>query len=190
MNADELLGNRRDGVEHGRVLCFATLREGRLLLYPFEKERMYNIMMKKTVVSSLSLVLVLILALSVASCDLFDQGNDAPEGIWESATYKTDTELGEGSKTVYVEVKVEENTVTFTVHTDAEMLGEALLSNGLVSGEDSAYGLYIKTVNGILADYDVDQSYWAFYQNGEYAMNGVDSTPISGGEHFELVYTK
>lgn len=146
--------------------------------------------MKKTVISSLSLVLVLILALSVASCDLFEKKDENPEGIWASAAYTSDTTLGEGAKTVYVEVKVEEHSVTFTINTDAEMLGEALVSNGLVSGEESEYGLYIKVVNGITADYDVDQSYWAFYQNGEYAMTGVDSTPISGGEHFELVYTK
>lgn len=148
--------------------------------------------MKKTVITSLSLVLILLIALSAASCDIFGGGNDdQPEAtLWNSATYKTDTELGEGTKTVQVEVKVEDNSVTFTIHTDAEMLGDALVAHGLLSGEQGDYGLYVKVVNGITADYDVDKSYWAFYQNGEYLMTGVDSTPISGGEHFELVYTK
>ena len=44
---------------------------------------------------------------------------------------------------------------------------------------------YVKTVNGITADYDTDGTYWAFYVNGEYAMTGVDSTPVEDG----AVYT-
>ena len=89
-----------------------------------------------------------------------------------------------------VEVKVEEQSVTFTIHTDADTLGEALLEHELIAGEDSQYGIYVKTVNGILADYDIDKSYWGFYQNGEYLMSGVDTTAIVGGEHFEIVYSK
>ena len=50
--------------------------------------------------------------------------------------------------------------------------------------------MYIKSVNGVQADYDVDQAYWAVYQDGEYLMTGVDSTEVSDGAHYELVYTK
>ena len=31
---------------------------------------------------------------------------------------------------------------------------------------------------------------WAFFKNGEYMMNGVDTAKINDGEHYELVYTK
>ena len=79
---------------------------------------------------------------------------DLPE-IWQDATYVQDTELGEGSKTLVVRVEVEENTVTFTIHTDAETVGQALLDLGLIAGEESQYGLYIKQVNGMTADYDM-----------------------------------
>ena len=48
----------------------------------------------------------------------------------------------------------------------------ALLALDLIAGEDSQYGLYVKTVNGITADYDTDGSYWAFYIDGEYAQTG------------------
>ena len=142
--------------------------------------------MKKTINSVISVALSILLILCLASC-----GNTVnAEGLWENATYLKDTEFGEGAKTVQVEVKVEEQSVTFTVNTDKDILGDALLEHGIIAGEEGAYGLYIKVVNGITADYDVDQSYWAFYQNGEYMMTGVDSTEISGGEHYELVYTK
>ena len=53
-----------------------------------------------------------------------------------------------------------------------------------------AYGLYVKTVNGITADYAVDQTYWAFYINGEYAMAGVDSTPVENGTVYALKVSK
>ena len=56
-----------------------------------------------------------------------------------------------------------------------------LLKLGVIAGEDSDYGLYVKTVNGETADYDKDGAYWAFYVNGEYAMSGVDYTAPEAG---------
>ena len=56
----------------------------------------------------------------------------------------------------------------------------------LIEGETTEYGLYVKTVNGVTADYDVDQTYWAFYINGEYAMTGVDATDVEAGQTYEF----
>lgn len=78
----------------------------------------------------------------------------------------------------------------FIIRTDAENLRGALEQEHLIEGEESAYGLYVKTVDGERADFDIDHAYWAFYRNGELLMTGVDSTPISDGEHYEIVYTK
>ncbi|MBR6780613.1 MAG: DUF4430 domain-containing protein [Clostridia bacterium] len=86
-------------------------------------------------------------------------------------------------------VDADGNTQTFTVSTDADNLGDALLAEGLVEGEQGAYGLYIKSVNGIRADYDLDKAYWALYSDGELMMTGVSDTAISDGQHYELVYT-
>ena len=60
----------------------------------------------------------------------------------------------------------------------------------LLKGEEGAYGLYVKTVNGMTADYDKDQHYWAFYINGEYALTGVDGTDITEGTTYRLEYAK
>ena len=57
-------------------------------------------------------------------------------------------------------------------------MGEALEELGIIAGDESEWGLYVKTINGITADYDTDGSYWAFYIDGEYAMTGVDATEI------------
>ena len=112
------------------------------------------------------------------------------EGLWATALYTEDTILGEGSKTLNVIVKVEEQSVTFTIKTDKKTVGEALLEHSLIAGEEGAYGLYVKSVNGIKADYDTDKAYWGFFQNGEYMMTGVDTTNFESGQSYELVYTK
>ena len=98
--------------------------------------------------------------------------------------------LGEGSVTLTVKV-VDANAVesTFTVKTDADNLADALLDAKLVDGEDGAYGLYIKYVNGIRADYDLDKAYWSLQKNGEMMMSGASDTPVADGEQYELVYT-
>ena len=57
------------------------------------------------------------------------------------------------------------------------------------TGTEGAYGLMINTVNGETADYSVDQSYWSFIINGEYAMEGMNTTPITDGGQYKLEYT-
>ena len=145
-----------------------------------------NIKMKKIITSSVSVILVILSVLCLFAC-----AEKVPaEGLWENATYRSDKEFGNGAKTVKVEVKVGEQSVTFTINTDKETLGEALLEHSLIEGEEGPFGIYIKKVNGILADFDTDQSYWGFYKDGVLMMTGVDGTNISDGEHYELVRTK
>lgn len=109
------------------------------------------------------------------------------EGRWADAVYLNDTEFGEGSKTVKVTVKAGDDEVIFTIHTDKTYLGDALLEHGLIDGDKGEFGIYIKKVNGILADYDIDKTYWGFYKSGEMMMVGVSSAEIADGESYELV---
>lgn len=141
--------------------------------------------MKNTVRTLTAAVLLLFSVVALFACN-----SGSGEDPWENATYLSDKEFGEGATTVTVEVKAGDASVTFTVHTDKTVLGDALLEHSLIEGEEGPYGLYVKKVNGITADYDVDQSYWGFYKGGEYMPTGVDMTVIADGEHYELVYTK
>lgn len=101
------------------------------------------------------------------------------------------TVLGEGEKTfAFTVVDADGNETAFEIHTDGETVGEALLSLGLIAGDDGDYGLYVKEVNGITADYDVDGTYWAFYVNGEYASTGVDQTAVSDGDSYSFKVEK
>ena len=155
----------------------------------------------KKAVSWLSVVALLLSCLVfVTACGKKAQGviedvtkdYETPEdlGMWKDAKYLTDTELGEGAKTLVVEVKADDRQVTFTIHTDKTTVGEALVEHGLLEGENGQYGLFIKKVNGIVSDYDVDQTYWGFYIDGEYAMTGVDSTNIEEGVTYCLARVK
>ena len=121
---------------------------------------------------------------------LFTGCNKGPVYVDGTAKYTEDTVLGEGSKTITVTVKDhEEKAVVFTIKTDAETVGDALMEHDLIAGDQGAYGLYVKVVNGLRADYDKDKAYWGFNINGEMAMTGVDQTELTDGGVYELVYT-
>ena len=133
----------------------------------------------------LCFALMAVLCISLCSCR---QKNI--ENIWENATYNNDKELGEGAKALTFEVRAGDRAVSFLINTDKETLGDVLVEHDLISGEKGAYGLYVKVVNGITADYDIDQSYWALTKNGKSVMTGVDGVKIADGEHYEMTYTK
>jgi len=121
-------------------------------------------------------------------------GVDATE-ITDGATYSfvktiSYTELGEGETTIYVTVKDVDGTVTkFLIHTDAKTVGEALLAVELIAGDESEYGLYVTSVNGITADWETEKAYWAFYIGEEYAQTGVDATDIVADTEYSFVKT-
>ena len=102
----------------------------------------------------------------------------------------TRPDIAAGGKTFTVEVVHKDSSAkAFTYETDEEFLGTVLLDEGLVKGDVGQYGLYITEVDGEVADYSVDKSYWALYEGEEYAMQGADTTPIEDGDRFKLVYT-
>ena len=107
-------------------------------------------------------------------------------GIYLST--RPDTAAGEKTFTVDV-IHSDGSTQTFTYDTDAEYLGEVLLEEGLIQGDESEFGLYIISVDGEEAIYEIDSSYWALYEGEDYAMQGVDQTPVQDGSQFSLVYT-
>ena len=125
-----------------------------------------------------------------AQADTEQEETDSLDDLWANAVYTENTELGEGELSVTVEVTAGDKSIEIIVHTNEDNLGAALTSNSLVTGDESEYGLYIKTVNGIRADYDQDNAYWALSKDGEATPTGADSTLISDGEHYELIYTK
>ena len=135
--------------------------------------------MKKTgLFKSLSLSVCIVL---IAVTALFTTGCN------DSKTVSTPSEAQVSSQTAEFTFKVTDadgKETDFTINTDKKTVGEALLDKGLIAGDDSEYGLYVKTVNGVTLDYDKDGMYWAFYENGQYASKGVDSTEVTAGAEY------
>ena len=133
----------------------------------------------------LCLMLTVAMAFSAVGCSSEDSASTQD---FLSAREETMV-LGDGQTDFSLLVVDQEGTeYTFQVHTDQETVGAALLEEGLIAGEEGAYGLYITSVLGMTADYEADQSYWAFYINGDYANTGVDTTTILSGDSYELRY--
>ena len=131
----------------------------------------------------LCVIMVMALALSASGCSKKAAASE-PASVTESvaSTASEVTVLGDGAVMFTFTVVNEDGSIkTYEIHTDDETVGAALLSLGLVDGEDSEYGLYVKTVDGTTLDYNTDGKYWAFYINDEYASTGVDSTNVEAG---------
>ena len=67
-------------------------------------------------------------------------------------------------------------------------LGAFLEDQGLISSEGADPGMF-HTVDGEKADWNVNQSYWAFYIEDDYAMTGIYDTDIADCTVYKLVYT-
>ena len=163
--------------------------------------------MKKRKIYSLILCMMLIVAMafSTVGCNTKKQDNNSqteavtqetvnnnqPEKVTKETAENTVEVLGEGkTKFLFTVVDKDGKETNFEIHTDKKTVGEALLDLKLIAGEDGEFGLYVKEVNGITADYDVDQTYWAFYVDGEYAMSGVDATTIEDGKTYAFKVEK
>ena len=136
-------------------------------------------------VLSLSVIFVLIaaMALCMVSCGGKKDSKDDYVAS-EEATVKEELTI-----TVTV-IDNEGKSEEFIINTKSDNLGDALVMSGLVEGEDGQFGLFIKSVNGLRADYDLDGAYWSVSKGGEMLMTGASETPIADGDSFELTYTK
>ena len=132
-----------------------------------------------------ALLLAALMLLTLAACGINREAsknqNPAPIG-------KPPETDGKASITVTV-VHSDGTTKEFSYETDEEYLGPLLQAEGLIEGEDGPYGLVITKVDGEQAIYDTDKAYWALYEGDEYALQGIDTTPIKDGGTYKLEYT-
>lgn len=135
----------------------------------------------KSLSHSVCIVLIAAIALCACGCSHSNTTSDPA-----SSAVQTDvTVLGEGQTAfTFKVIDTGGKETAFSIHTDKKTVGEALVELNLIAGEDSEYGLYVKTVNGETLDFDTDGKYWAFFVNGAYAAQGVDSTEITSGAEY------
>ena len=130
----------------------------------------------------LAILLAVVLVLSLCAC-----GKQTPPGEAGAPVVNDGDVIGEGENSFTLEIADKDgNKITATINCDDTIVGDALQAYGIIAGEEAEYGLYIKSVNGITADYDEDGTYWSFYVNGDYATTGVDMTKIENGATYTL----
>lgn len=81
----------------------------------------------------------------------------------------------------------------YSLNTDAEFLRKAMdeVQDLTYSGSESEeFGMMIDTINGVRADYTLDNAYWAIYVNGEYGSYGIDQQPVADKDAYKFEYTK
>ena len=122
------------------------------------------------------MLLVLAMVLSLAACSISG----------EKETTQSTTESKKFTVTV---VHADGTSKDFTYETTEEFVGPVLEEAGLIKGNMGAYGMEITEVDGQKAVYSEDNAYWAVYEGEEYALQGIDTTPVVDGGVYKLVYT-
>lgn len=80
----------------------------------------------------------------------------------------------------------EEVMAKYRIETYAEYLRAPLEKNDIISGNETEYGMFVTTVNGITADAD-NNEWWCLTRDGGLEVfTGVDTTPIKNGSAFEF----
>ena len=121
--------------------------------------------MKRVVTLALALLMLTLSVFVIASCKKDD---------------------GEEVSFTLVVVHLDGTEKSFDITTERAYLAEALVDEGIASGEDSQYGLYITTVDGEYHKFEEDGKYWALYVGDEMASVGASSLELSEGATYKL----
>ena len=140
---------------------------------------------------SFLLCIVLIAAAAWVTTGCSSSGAEEDASAVGAAVAKDGDTLGTGETEFPLIIADQDGTeIRITVRTDKTVVGEALQELGLLEGEEGQYGLYVKVVNGLRADYEADGAYWGFYKDGVMLPSGVDDTIIADGDKYEIKYEK
>ena len=109
--------------------------------------------------------------------------------VFASIMIITKPDTNDGSKNIEVTVVYKDETSKeFKISTDAEYLGDALFEEKLVTEAEYESGFYTE-INGVKADFNVDQSWWCVTKDGEMTSVGMNEQVIADGDEFGITYT-
>ena len=129
-------------------------------------------MSKKT--RNIIIAVVVLAALVIGALLIYNANKPAPQ-------------TGEKNITVTV-VHGDESSKDFAISTSSETLRAACEEQSLIAGDESEYGLYVRTVDGETADESIQQ-WWCITKGGEMLMTGVDDTMIADGDAYVFTLT-
>ena len=130
----------------------------------------------------LAMLLVLAMALSMTACAVAG-------GKETTLSTENQNQTENLMKFTVTVVHADGASKDFTYETAEEFVGPVLEEAGLIKGNAGPYGLEIIEVDGEKAVYNEDKAYWALYEGEEYALQGIDTTPVKDGGVYKLVYT-
>ena len=123
----------------------------------------------------IAIIMCMVLLLGLAACGAKQEETPAADG--EKVSFTVIVVHKDGSEK------------TFTYETNEKFVGPVLTADGLLEGNAGPYGLEITKVDGEQAIYSEDNAYWAVYEGEEYALQGIDTTPVKEGQVYKLVWT-
>ena len=104
--------------------------------------------------------------------------------------YATRPETQVGQKEIVVTVVHSDGSEKdYPITTTQEYVGRAIVEAGIAADNQDQYGLYLEELDGERAVWAENGAYWAFYVGEEYAVSGLDQTPVTDGTTYKLVYT-
>ena len=136
----------------------------------------------------IALFLALVMLLAMAACAKTEEAPKT-EDPTESTKIEGEIDLQNLASITVTVVHKDGTSKEFNYVTDQEFLGPLLQAEGLIEGNAGPYGMEITKVDGEQAIYDTDKAYWALYEGEEYALQGIDTTPIKDGGVYKLEYT-
>ena len=124
------------------------------------------------------LAVILFIVLIAASAMIYSCGKDDENTLGKGATSFT--------------LKITDNngtTKTFTIKTDEKTVGDALIHKdvNLIPADQKGF---FSTLNGITADWEVDEGWWGFYIDGNLADAGAFDTNIEKDAVYSFKYEK
>lgn len=137
----------------------------------------------------IALLMAACLLFALAACDFGDISKKVTDKLEDTGILEESAKPNEGEATFTVIVIHKDGTEkTFTYTTEEAYVGPVLEADGLIQGNAGPYGMEITYVDGEKAVYAEDKAYWAVYEEEEYALQGIDTTPVVDGRTYKLVY--
>ena len=128
-----------------------------------------------------AMLLCMTMLLGLCACGAAKAPATEPAGTQAAAAMKTFT---------LTVVYPDGSSKDFTYTTAEEFVGPVLEKEGLIEGNAGPYGMEITQVDGETAVYNTDEAYWALYEGDAYALQGIDTTPVTDGGVYKLEYTR
>ncbi|MEI3376441.1 MAG: DUF4430 domain-containing protein [Coriobacteriales bacterium] len=137
-------------------------------------------------IAALALLCSLVLAGCGSSPSSSTSANDAQGSA--TASSQTAEQPGESIEAKVTITDAEGQTTSYTVQVpaaEATVLAALEATDAEAVIEDSQYGKYITTINGIAA---AGNSGWVYTVNGEQVMDAVDVCPVAAGDTVEFSF--